>query len=129
MVFPFGRRERGPSDRRGAEVAKALLDDPELRERLTGTMFVPPVDEPGLGRLEWALEKARRALEVEARIRQAVRDGLVERQPGEGLAEAARAAGIIRSADLETLQEANDAREEVIQVDSFSREEFGGLRR
>ncbi len=123
MVFPLGRRERGPSDARGDEVAKALLDDTQVRERLTGGTFIPPEDEPGLGRLEWALKKARRALEVEARIRQAVRDGLVERQPGEGLAQAARAAGIIGPADLERLHEADAAREEVIRVDAFSQDE------
>jgi len=123
VVFPLGRRERGPSDRRGAEVAAALLDDPEVRERLTGGTFIPPEDEPGLGRLEWALKKARPALAVEARIRQAVRDGRIERQPGEELAQAARAAGIIRDADLETLHEADAARDEVIRVDAFSRDE------
>jgi len=93
--FPWGADLRGPDDALGAETARALLDAPELRERLTASIHVPPASEPGLGRLEDALRHARRALAVEARIRRAVREGMIDHAPGDVLAEKALAAGVI----------------------------------
>ncbi len=119
LVFPLGRRERGPDDARVSQVAKAVLDDAEARERLTSGIFIPPADELGLGRLEEALAKASEALRVEAQLRDAVRRGVIERAPGEALARAGLAAGVISEADLKALEAADAARDEVIRVDSF----------
>jgi acyl-CoA dehydrogenase len=128
LVFPLGRAERGPDDARGAEVVEALLDVPGVRERLTQAMFVPPAGEVGLGRLEAALVEASAALAVEARIRRAVREGRLEHQPGDALAQAAVAAGVIGERDLAQLASAERAREEAIAVDAFAAEAFAGLR-
>ncbi len=129
LVFPLGRRLRAPSDRAGAAVARALLDDPEARQALTRDIYHPPAEEPGLGRLEAALAKAVAALGVEARIREAVRHGELERAPGHELADRALDAGIISADERKRLHEADEAREEVIQVDAFDPEDFRGLRR
>src|SRR5205823_1022613 len=57
-IFPFGAHAKPPSDALGALVAQALLDDREERLRLTRDIYVPAPDDPGLGRLEAALDKA-----------------------------------------------------------------------
>jgi acyl-CoA dehydrogenase len=129
LVFPLGADLRGPDDALGAEAARALLDDPGVRERLTATSYVPPADEPGFGHLEDALRHARRALAVEARIRRAVREGVIDRAPGDVLAEKALAAGLIRPEERDWLREADEARNEAIQVDAFEPGEFARLRR
>jgi len=129
LVFPLGADLRGPSDALGAEAARALLDEPGVRERLTASIFVPPADEPGLGHLEAALGHARRALAVEARIRRAVREGVIDHAPGDVLVEKALAAGVIGPEERGWLLEADEARDEAIQVDSFGAEEFSRLRR
>ncbi len=129
LVFPLGRRERGPDDARVSEAAKALLDDEEARERLTEGIFIPPADELGLGRLEAALGKATEALRIETRLRAAVRAGVIDRAPGEALARAGLAAGVITPSELEMLHAADEARAEVIQVDDFDTLEFRKLRR
>ena len=90
-------------------------------------MYRPP-DEPGLGRLEAALGKAVAALAVEAKIRKAVRDGLIDRAPGHQLVERALAAGVITADEQVRVLEADEARNEVIQVDAFEQEEYRGLR-
>jgi acyl-CoA dehydrogenase len=128
LVLPLGRRERGPDDARGAACARAVLDDPEARERLTAGIFRPPADEPGLGHLEAALAKAVEALAVEARLRAAVRDGRLEPAPGDALARAGVEAGVISETDRKALAVAEEAREEVIRVDTFSPEEYARLR-
>ncbi len=128
LVFPLGRRLRPPSDAQGAAVARALLDDPAARDALTADIYRPPAQEPGLGRLEAALEKAVAALAVEARIREAVRAGRLDREPGGRLSERALDAGIISAEELARLHEADEAREEAIQVDAFDSKEYPGRR-
>jgi acyl-CoA dehydrogenase len=82
-------------------------------------VFVPPADEPGLGSLEAALDKAVRAIPIETRLRDAVRAGTLDRAPGYLLDELGVAAGIISGEEYERLNEARDARDEVIAVDAF----------
>jgi acyl-CoA dehydrogenase len=124
LVFPFGRTERGPDDALGALVAKTLLDDRDARDRLTDGIFLPRSDEPGLGRLEAALDGCREALAVEATLRDAVRAGRLDPAPGDALAAAARRAGILTDRDLDLLHDADTARAEAIRVDAFDAKEF-----
>ncbi len=119
LVFPLGARERGPDDALGSQVASALLDDPEARQRLTADIYLPPEEEVGLGRLEAALGHARAGLAVEATIRAAVRAGRLDRAPGDALADLALAAGVIGEAERQQIREADAARDEAIEVDAF----------
>jgi acyl-CoA dehydrogenase len=129
LVLPFGLRARRPDDALGSEVARCLLEDERARDHLTAGIFLPPADEAGLGRLEAALAEARPALEVEAKLRHAVADGQLDHAPGDALAAAGLAAGVVSAADLDRLASATAAREEAIRVDAFSAESFAGLRR
>lgn len=129
LVFPLGARYRAPSDALGAQVARALLEDREGRLRLTRDIYIPPRHEPGLGRLEAALDKAVEALAVEARIRDAVRAGRIDRAPGDALVDLALKAGVITEQDRKRIRAADEARDEVIQVDAFDPEAFRSLRR
>jgi len=54
---------------------------------------------------------------------------VIDRAPGEALARAGLAAGVITEAELEMLHAADEARAEVIQVDDFDAREFRKLRR
>lgn len=119
LAFPLGARWRAPDDRLGAAAARCLLDDHEARRHLTRDIYVPPPDEPGLGRLELALTKAIAAADVEARVRRAVRDGrLAAAAQADLLAEAMRA-GVISAAERRLVDEADAAHEAAIQVDAF----------
>ncbi|HEV7491021.1 MAG TPA: acyl-CoA dehydrogenase [Rhodanobacteraceae bacterium] len=118
-IFPLGARFRPPSDRLGAEVARTILEDREARHTLTGDVFVPPPGEPGLGALEAALDKAVRAIPVETKLRDAVRAGKLDRAPGYMLDDLGLAAGVISKAEYDLLNEARDARDEVVAVDAF----------
>jgi acyl-CoA dehydrogenase len=129
LVFPLGARYRPPSDALGAQVARALLEDREERLRLTRDIYVPPPDEPGLGRLEAALDKVVDALAVEAMIRDAVRAARIDRAPGDALADLALQAGVITEEDRRRLRLADEARDEVIQVDAFDPDEYRAVSR
>jgi acyl-CoA dehydrogenase len=128
VVFPLGPRFRPPSDKLGARVARTILEDREARIHLTEDIFVPPHDEAGLGMLEAALDKAVRAIPVETKIRDAVRAGKLEHAPGYMLADMALVAGIIDADEHERLDEAREARREVVQVDAFEPSTYRSLR-
>jgi acyl-CoA dehydrogenase len=129
IVFPTGAHYRPPSDALGSQVARGLLEDREERLRLTRDIYVPPATEPGLGRLEAALDRAVEALAVETRIRDAVRAGRIDHAPGDALVELALAAGVITEEDRRRVRAADEAREEVIQVDAFDPAEYRSLSR
>jgi acyl-CoA dehydrogenase len=128
LIFPLGARFRPPSDRIGARVARDILEDREARGTLTEDVFVPPADQPGLGMLEAALDKAVGALPIEAKLRDAVRAGTIDRAPGHQLDDIGLAAGVISQAEYDRLNAARDLRDEVIQVDAFTPEAFRELR-
>ena len=127
-IFPLGARFRPPSDRLGAEVARDILEDRDARRTLTADVFVPPPGEPGLGALEAALDKAVRALPIETKLRDAVRAGRLDRAPGYMLDDTGVAAGVISGDEYDLLNDARDARDEVIAVDAFDPEVFRTLR-
>ncbi len=128
VLFPFGARFRPPSDGVGAAVARELLEDREARLHLTQDIYIPPPDEPGLGRLEAALDHAVAALAVETKLRDAVRAGQLDKAPGDELLEAALAAGIITADERQQVISADQVRNEVIRVDAFDQETFLDLR-
>jgi acyl-CoA dehydrogenase len=104
-----------------------MLEDRAGRLHLTGDIYLPPADEPGLGRLEAALDQAVEAIAIETKIRDAVRAGRIDRAPGNALVENALKAGVITADERERLKAADAARDEAIQVDAFDAEAFAGL--
>ena len=89
LVFPLGARRRPPSDKLGETLARALLEDRQACLSFTGDIYTPRGDEPGLSRLEEALDRAVAALAVETKIRDAVRAGQLDRAPGDLMLERA----------------------------------------
>lgn len=128
LVFPLGRAMRPPADDLGARVAAGLLEDGEQRLHLTADIYVPPPGEPGLGRLEAALDKAMEALPIRDKLRRAVRDGTLAQAPEEALAEAAYAQGVIDEGERRVLKEWDEIRTDVIQVDVFEPETYRSLK-
>jgi len=118
-VFPLGMRSGPPSDALGGKVARALLDDREERLRLTRDIYVPPPDDPGLGRLELALDKVMAAAPASQAVKAAVRARKLEREPEGTLLERAVKAGVIDEASLKRIRESEKARDDAIQVDEF----------
>ncbi|HEX7340562.1 MAG TPA: acyl-CoA dehydrogenase domain-containing protein, partial [Rhodanobacteraceae bacterium] len=127
IIFPLGARFRPPSDKLGRRAARAILEDREARIHLTKDIHVPGPDEPGLGALEAALDKAVKAMPIETKLRDAVRAGKLEHAPGAMLDDAALAAGIISEAEYQLLDSAREARLAVVQVDVFTPEAYRDL--
>ena len=129
-VFPFGARWKAPSDRLGSRVAKALLDDRETRVKLTGDIHMPSTDHPGLGRLEDAYEKAMNARDLERKLKEALKAGLLAApgKNGDGALSAAVEKGVLTAAEAQLVKAAHAARLDVIQVDAFDAETYRNIR-
>jgi len=118
-IFPLGAHTRPPSDALGASVAHALLDDREERLRLTRDIYVPAPDDPGLGRLEAALDKVVAAAPAFQALKSAIRARALAREPETTLVERAVKAGVIDEAAARKIRDAEKARDDAIQVDEF----------
>jgi len=124
LIFPLGRRHRGPSDRLDMQVAETLgypEDDPALAALLEGCYRPNDPDQP-LGALRQAFRRLTASQTGAKKLRAAIRDGRLHLPPGGNPIEAALAAGILDSAEAATLHSAEAARRHVIDVDDFAQE-------
>jgi acyl-CoA dehydrogenase len=128
LAFPLGARFAPPSDRLTEKLADAVLDPATgLRALLTAEVRLHKNIDTGLGRLEAAYLKLVAALPARAKLVRALRDGKLPRRPWAESAEAALAARLITKTDLGLLNEAEAAREAVIQVEAFAPEIYAKL--
>lgn len=119
LVFPTGTHHKLPSDRTAGRVARALLEDSEVRSKLTSAIYQPASTEPGLGALEAAFAKIQAADTVESTVRDAVRQKRLERKPKATLMDRALEAGVIDESERKLVEEAEAARADAVAVDAF----------
>jgi acyl-CoA dehydrogenase len=118
-IFPIGRPYVVPSDKLGHEVARMLIAPSATRDRLTAGMYVPRREDDAVGVIELALEATIAAEPIEARIREARKDGKVGAGDTATMAAHAVEAGIITSEEQALLQRRAQLRDKAIAVDDF----------
>jgi acyl-CoA dehydrogenase len=126
LVFPFGRRHTGPSDRLDAEVAEVMgraKGDPTLEAMLAGCYRPQSVDDP-VGALQHASTLLKASQSLQQKLHHAVKSGQLKHMAGEPLIETALHAGILQPVEAETLRVAEAARRKVIDVDDFDKQEL-----
>lgn len=126
LVFPFGRRHTGPSDRLDAEVAEVMgraKGDPTLEAMLAGCYRPQSADDP-VGALQHASTLLRAAQPLQQKLHHALKSGQLKHVAGEPLIETALHAGILQPVEAETMRVAEAARRKVIDVDDFDKQEL-----
>jgi len=126
IVFPFGRRNTGPSDALDAEVAAVIgraKGDPTLEELLAGC-YRPQSSEDPVGALQHAYDLLGASHPLQKKLHTALKSGQVKPTAGEHAIDAALHAGVLQPAEAQTLRDAEAARRKVIDVDDFSKEEL-----
>ena len=113
-----------PSDELGGQISRALQAPGEQRERHTKGIYIPTARTRALGRLEYAFNLSFEAEGVVRKIKKAIRARqLLEGHPltliDEGVGK-----GVISRDEAELLHLAEAAREDAIQVDSFTLEDY-----
>lgn len=128
LTFPIGARRKALSDKQIDALAQAVTSDPDLRQAISGDIYRPAPDSPGLGALEHAFNQIRAAQPARAKLDQARRDGRLEKGPVQTMASLALKEGIISSAEAAQIDEAETLREAFIQVSDFDPDTYDRLR-
>ncbi|MBS4020697.1 MAG: acyl-CoA dehydrogenase [Dechloromonas sp.] len=122
IVFPWGHPYVVPSDEVGHQVAKALIAPSATRDRLTAECYLPLQENEPVGAIELALKATLEAEQIEAKIRNAEKDGRFEGNPQANvrdIAIVAFEAGVINAAEYEVMKRRNHLRDIVVRVDDF----------
>jgi acyl-CoA dehydrogenase len=122
VIFPFGHPYVVPSDNVGHLVARALITPGATRERLTADCYIPNNAEEPAGAIEQALAATMEAEPIDAKIREAQKQGRFDGNPTANVRDIATAAfeiGVITAPEYEVIRRRNRLRDMVIRVDDF----------
>ncbi|MCD7060524.1 acyl-CoA dehydrogenase [Pelagibacterium xiamenense] len=119
LIFPFGRRARPSRDRENFRLARSVLGQSALRDRLTRGVYVSfdPNDRTGL--LEDALVKVEAAAEIEKKFFRALKKGEIDRRLDRDAIADAVEKGVLTAEEAEIMRIADEATDRVIRVDDF----------
>jgi acyl-CoA dehydrogenase len=117
-----------PTDAIGGQVAKSLQTFGCDRDRLTAGIYIPTDSNQALGRLENAFSLSTRAEVIFQKLKSAMRSGelpnvKLDRNLAQAIATAV-SANIISEAEANLLRESELARNDAIQVDAFTLDEY-----
>ena len=124
VVFPLGRPYVVPSDKLGHKVAALLLEPSPTRDRLTADVHLPTDIEDPVGALEAALAATLAAEPVEAKLKDARRQGRFDPKnlasgDVDEIWRVALHAGVIDEREFALVERRNALRNKVIRVDDF----------
>ena len=120
----FNRLSAPPSDTTGHKVAAAMQVPGEQRDRLFGGVFSTLDPDHALGRFEHTMRLAYEAEGVVSKVKAAVRAGTLPKAHPATLIAKAVEAGVLSPSEAALLQRAEEARNDAIQVDSFTSDEY-----
>ncbi len=106
------------------KIASRIMVDGEMRDRLTEGIFLPTDTQQALGRLDATFTVVKRAEGAERKIKQAIHDKKLPKQKTAALIPAAFEMGIITETEKNDLINSEAMRNQAIQVDDFSQEEY-----
>lgn len=115
---------RDPSDRLGAEVARALQEPGAVRDEVTAGIFVPEGEDDPLAVLERAFRLAHESEPAMDAVKRAVRDGTLDATVPKHTVDQALDRGVIDEEAYARLVEAERLRREVVAVDAFDLDEL-----
>jgi acyl-CoA dehydrogenase len=124
LAFPFGLPYREPSDRLGSDIAELMQTPGAARERLVSDSYVPHPDVDALGYGELVFELNPRFTQIDQKLRDAVRQGLLAPMP-QSLADlaawtdAAQQQGLIDADERRVLDDYARYGAQVVKVDDF----------
>ncbi|USU17727.1 acyl-CoA dehydrogenase [Paraburkholderia fungorum] len=124
LAFPFGLPHREPSDRLGTEIAELMQTPGAARNRLVSDSYVPHPDVDALGYGELVFELNPRFTEIDQKLREAVKQGLLEPMPQSlpqlaAWTDAALHKGLIDADERRVLEDYAKYGAQVVQVDDF----------
>jgi acyl-CoA dehydrogenase len=124
FIFPLGRHARPARDRDNFRLARSVLGQSVLRDRLTRGVYVTFDPNDRTGMLEDALTKVEAAAEIEKKFFRAIKKGIIDRRLDRDAIEDAIAAGVLTAEEAQIMRVADEATDRVIKVDDFAPDEL-----
>lgn len=124
IYIPYGRIRQKPLDSLGNKLAKLISNPTKTRERLTKNIFAEDINVCPIGRLEAAFKKVIKSQEIEKKIHHAFKDGIITSLIFKQQIVDAKSLKLINDEEYKVLIDADEARQQVIAVDSFLNEEL-----
>lgn len=113
-----------PSDKLGHKLAKAMQTKGEQRDRMSEGIYIPEDATEAVGRYENAFNLISDADPAYRKIYAAIKKRTLQKAPVSELIDQAFDKQIITSEEAELLRKAEDARNDAIQVDDFTQDEY-----
>ncbi len=130
LIFPFGKPYQCPDDHLSQSVAEQIFNPSQARDHLTSGIYKSSTLHEPLGRLEDALAKVIRSEPAEKKLHLLIKYNKIELSEAQhntimDQAEFIRLAHqqkLLNAQEVKVIKEAEQAREEVIQVDDFDQQ-------
>lgn len=119
VIFPRGRQFKAPSHRLERQVMKAIMNPGAVRDRLTQGIYLPQHEGEQLAIMEQCMSAVVIAEGIEARVRQAKKEGKLSASTPADLLQEAINTGLVKPDEVATLKRAEALRKQVIHVDDF----------
>ncbi len=127
VLFPLGKPYSPPHDRLVGQLAQLLLNDSPSRDSLTSGIYINANPEDATGRIEVAFKAVLLAAPIEAKLHAAQKLGDLTKGCLSAVLQEALQANIISKAEVELINNAEEARLNAIRVDDFSPEQLTGI--
>ncbi len=124
LAFPLGAHRRPAGDKLGKDIVRLALEPGEVRDRLTRDIYISKDINDPTGLLEVTLGKVIEAEEIEKKLEQAVRKGIVRRFHGNDWLSEAVEKHVLTNDQAGILREVEDLVSKVIAVDHFDPKEL-----
>ncbi|MFN1834507.1 acyl-CoA dehydrogenase [Balneola sp. MJW-20] len=113
-----------PSDYLGHKVAKAMQTKGEARDRITEGIFIPSDKHEALGRYEYAFDLISQASSIYSKLYTAMKRRDIPKGSVLNALDKAVGGGFISQDEADLIRKAEAARDDAVQVDDFSLEEY-----
>lgn len=120
----LNRLHSDPSDELGHKIVEAMLVPGALRDSITTGIYCSKDVNDALGRYENTLRLVHESNEVIRKVMKASREKKIPKGRPEKLIDAALAAGVISNDEVSLVRNAEAARNDAVQVDSFKLEDY-----
>jgi acyl-CoA dehydrogenase len=115
-----------PSDALGSKLARAMQTRGEQRDRMSEGIYLPQDPQEAVGRYEYAFNLISDADPAYRKLYSAIKDRTLPKKRVSDLIDEALEKNVVSSEEAELLRKAEDARNDAIQVDDFTQQEYLG---
>jgi acyl-CoA dehydrogenase len=119
-IFPRGRTYFAPADSLGRDIVELLIHPTSTRERLSAGIFKTHTGDNALAKLQSALEAVDRNSEASRRLKEALRNDVIQAANELEAIDAAEAAGVLTTEEAQNLRDQDAQVMELIHVDDFA---------